>query len=116
MENTIETITKMIEILAKQNATPEEKLVQSLIKAALLSDSLGRFMNEVNAAVNGFGKVHTQTVKDTVEFFKANNEAMIRKTDYSDEQKEVMVKQEIDRLTEVCVWILGTLALWGVLV
>ena len=51
-------VSRLIEILSKQNATPEEKHVQALLKTALLSDCLLRFMDEVYSAVNGFGKVH----------------------------------------------------------
>ena len=33
-----------IEMLAKQNATPEEKKIQALIKAALYSDNIVKFI------------------------------------------------------------------------
>ena len=51
------------EILAKQNATPEEKKIQALIKAALYEDNLIKFVNEVSKAFNGCGKVKVETVK-----------------------------------------------------
>ena len=108
-------VSRLIEILSKQNATPEEKHVQALLNTALLSDSLLRFMDEVYSAVYGFGKVQVQTVKDVVEFAKAHNEAAICKTSCSDEQKEVLVTQETNRLIEAEVWVLEALAHWGLL-
>ena len=40
MNKETELALKMIDILSKQNATPEEKKIQALIKTALFSDSL----------------------------------------------------------------------------
>ena len=47
----------LVEILAKQNATPEEKKIQALIKTALYSDNIITFIDEVSKAFNGCGKV-----------------------------------------------------------
>lgn len=115
MNGTTDMITRLIEILSKQNATSEEKRVQALIKAALLSDSLSKFINEVYFAERGLGKVKTNTVREVVEYARAHNEAAIRGLSYSDEQKDIMVSQENNRLTEITVWILGSLAFWGLL-
>lgn len=115
MEDCGELTKKLIDLLAKQNATPEEKKVQALIKMALLGDSLVSFVKEVNAATQGFGKVSAETVKKTVEYVKAHNEVQIRNMAFDDEKKERMVANENNRLTEVEVWILGALAYWGVL-
>lgn len=115
MNKITDTELKIIELLGKQNATPEEKKVQALIKAALLVDSLTKFIQEVYAACNGFGKVSTDTVKGTVEYFRAHNEAQIRSLSISDKDKENMVASENIRLTEVEVWILGSLAYWRLL-
>ena len=52
-----------IEMLAKQNATPEEKKIQALIKTALYSDNIITFIDEVSKAFNGCGKVRVDTVK-----------------------------------------------------
>ncbi len=115
MDGKTDMIKRLIEILAKQNATSEEKRVQALIKTALLSDSLIKFINEVSFAERGLGKVKTNTVKEVTEYARAHNEAAIRGLAYSDEQKEQMVSQENNRLTEITIWILGALAFWGLL-
>lgn len=115
MEDCGELTKKLIDLLVKQEATPEEKKVQALIKLALLGDSLVSFVNEVNAATQGFGKVSADTVKRTVEYVKAHNEVQIRDTALDDEKKERMVANENNRLTEVEVWILGALAYWELL-
>ena len=105
---------KLVEALAKQAATPEEKKVQALLKAALISDNLVKFINEVNVACSGFGKVKAQTVKDLVDYARAHNEAQIRSVcDAS--VVEALVEQENNRLTEVEVIVLGALAHWGLL-
>ena len=54
-------------MLAKQNATPEEKKIQALIKAALYGDNLLTFIDEVSKAFNGFCKVKVDTVKGETE-------------------------------------------------
>lgn len=116
MNKETELALKMINILSKQNANPEEKKVKALITAALFSDSLMNFINEVKTAFNGFGKVRSDTVKSVVEYFKAQHEVQIRNTSFSDEEKEKMVEKESNRLTEVEVIILGSLEYWGLLV
>ncbi len=58
------------EMLAKQNATPEEKKIQALIKTALYGDNLITFIDEVSKAFNGCGKVKVDTVKGVTEYFK----------------------------------------------
>ena len=115
MNKETELALKMIDILSKQNATPEEKKVQALIKTALFSDSLMNFISEVKTAFNGFGKVRSDTVKRVVDYFKAQHEVQIRNTSFSDEEKEKMVEKESNRLTEVEVIILGSLEYWGLL-
>lgn len=52
------------EILAKQDATPEEKKIQTLLKAALYEDNLITFIDEVSKAFNGCGKVKSDTIKE----------------------------------------------------
>ena len=37
-----------VEMLAKQNATPEEKKIQALIKTALYSDNIITFINALD--------------------------------------------------------------------
>lgn len=106
---------KMVEVLGKQNPTAEEKKLQALIKQALLADDLMVFINEVQRAFDGCGKMSTETVKGAIEYAKAHNEVQIRNTDCSDEQKDEMTKQEKERLTRVEVWILGSLAHLGLL-
>ena len=115
MNKETELALKMIDILSKQNATPEEKKVQALIKTALFSDSLMNFISEVKTAFNGFGKVRSDTVKRVVDYFKAQHEVQIRNTSFSDEEKDKMVEKESNRLMEVAVIILGSLEYWGLL-
>ena len=101
MNKETELALKMIDILSKQNDTPEEKKFQALIKTALFSDSLMNFIYEVKTAFNGFGKVRSDTVKRVVEYFKAQHEVQIRNTSFSDEEKGKMVEKESNRLLEV---------------
>ena len=107
-------ISNLVEALAKKAATPEEKMVQALLKAALLSDNLVRFIREVNVACGGLGKVKAQTVTDMVEYARAHNEARIRST-CDAAVVEAAVEQENNRLTEVEVWTLGALVYLGLL-
>ena len=104
-----------IEMLAKQDATPEEKKIQALIKAALYGDNLITFVDEVSKAFNGCGKVKVDTVKGVTEYFKANSEVQIRKADCSEEEKERLIKDASDRIVQGEVWVLGTLAHLGYL-
>ena len=104
-----------IEMLAKQDATPEEKKIQALIKAALYGDNLITFVDEVSKAFNGSGKVKVDTVKGVTEYFKANSEVQIRKADCSEEEKERLIKDASDRIVQGEVWVLGTLAHLGYL-
>ena len=106
---------KLIEMLAVQNPTPEQKKVQALIKAALLSKNLLAFINEVDRALAGFGPVNRETVKGVIEYARAHNEAQIRNLNLADDEIERLVEKENNSLTEVEVWILGTLAYLGVL-
>jgi len=103
------------EILAKQNATPEEKKIQALIKTALYGDNLITFIDEVSKAFNGCGKVKVDTVKGVSEYFKANSEVQIRKTDYPEEEKERLINEAINRIVQGEVWVLGSLAHLGIL-
>lgn len=110
-----ELTKKLIEILAKQDATPEEKQVQALIKSALLSDNLFTFIKEVELASQGIGKVHSETVKGLVEYARAHNEAQIRTLYGATERAETIVEQENNRLTEAEVWVRGSLSYLGML-
>ena len=103
------------EMLAKQNATPEEKKIQALIKAALYGDNLLTFIDEVSKAFNGCGKVKVDTVKGLTEYFKANSEVQIRKSDCTDDEKERLIKEASDRIIQGEIWVLGALAHWGYL-
>ena len=103
-----ELTMKLIEILAKKAATPEEKQVQALIKSALLSDNLSTFIKEVELASQGIEKVRPATVKGLVEYARANNEAQIRTLYGATERVEAIVERENNRLTEAEVWVRGT--------
>ena len=103
------------EMLAKQNATPEEKKIQALIKAALYSDNIIAFIDEVSKAFNGCGKVKVDTVKGVTEYFKANSEVQIRNSDETEEEKERLVKEVSNRIVQGEVLVLGTLAHLGYL-
>ena len=91
MDKNQELAVKMVEVLAKQAPTPEEKKLKALIRQALLADNPTAFIEEVDEAFRGCGK------------------------DCSDEQKDKMAKQEADRLMVAEVWVLGCLAYWGIL-
>jgi hypothetical protein len=110
-----ELIKMLIEILAKKDATPEEKKVQALIKSALLSDNLFSFIKEVELASQGIGKVSSETVKGLVEYARAHNEAHIRALYGATDRVETIVEQENNRLTEAEVWVRGTLSYLGLL-
>ena len=56
MNKTEDLAVYFAEMLAKQDATPEEKKIQALIKTALYGDSLITFINEVSKSFNGYGK------------------------------------------------------------
>lgn len=115
MDTEKELTLKLIEILAKKDATPEEKKVQALIKSALLSENLFAFIKEVELASQGIGKVRSETVKGLVEYARAHNEAQIRTLYGATDRVEVIVEQENSRLTEVEVWVRGTLSYLGLL-
>lgn len=104
-----------VKMLAKQDATPEEKKIQALIKAALYGDNLFTFIDEVSKAFNGCGKVSVDTVKGITEYFKANSEVQIRNNDLSEEEKERLVKEASNYLVQCEVWVLGALAHLGYL-
>lgn len=104
-----------VEMLAKQNATPEEKKIQALIKAALYSDNPITFINEVSKAFNGCGKVKIETVKGVTEYYKANSEAQIRSTDKNEEEKEQLIRETSEHIVLGEVLVLGTLAHLGLL-
>ena len=106
---------KLIEILAKKDATPEEKKVQALIKSALLSENLFAFIKEVELASQGIGKVRSETVKGLVEYARAHNEAQIRTLYGALDRVEAIVEQENNRLTEAEVMVRGTLSYLGLL-
>lgn len=103
------------EMLAKQDATPEEKKIQALIKAAMYGNNLITFVDEVSKAFDGCGKVKIDTVKGVTEYFKANSEVQIRKADCSEKEKELLIKDASDRIVQGEVWVLGTLAHLGCL-
>lgn len=104
-----------IEMLAKQDATPEEKKIQALIKRALYADNLITFVYDVSKAFNGCGKIKVDTVKGVTEYFKANSEVQIRKEDCSEEEKERLITEASNRIIQGEVWVLGTLAHLGIL-
>lgn len=110
-----ELIVKFIDLLGKQNPTAEEKLMGALVKQVLLTNDLITYVNDVQNAFKGLGKVSTETVKGAIEYVKAHSEVKIRNANYSDEQKEEMVKRETDRLTICEVLLLGSLAHLGFL-
>lgn len=101
------------EILTKQDATPEEKKIKALIKAALYGNNITKFIDEVSKAFNGCGKVGVDTVKGVTEYFKANSEVQIRKANYSEDEKERLIKEASNRITEGEVMVLGALAHLG---
>ena len=110
MEKDNEVLGKILDALCEKNPTEEQKLICALVKKALFADSLLTFIDEVSKAFDGKGKVGTDSVKNAIEFAKANNEVQIRNLSISDKEKDERVKQEADRLKVVEVWILGTLA------
>lgn len=110
-----ELVIKFIDAFSDPNPTPEKKIIKALVKTALLSDNLVLYIDEVSNALQGFGKVNGDTVKGMVELVKAQHEVQIRNLDCSEEDKDDMVKQENDRLTEAEVWTLGALAHLGLL-
>lgn len=115
MDSEKELTFKLIEILAKKDATPEEKKVQALIKSALLSENLFTFIKEVELAMQGIGKIRSETVKGLVEYARAHNEAQIRTLYSATDRVEAIVKQENNRLTKAEVWVRGTLSYLGLL-
>ena len=106
---------KMIEILSKRDASPEEKKVQALIKSALLSENLFIFINEVELASQGIGMIRSDTVRGLVEYARAHNETQIRTLYGSEARVEEIVEQENNRLTVAEIWVLGTLSRLGLL-
>ena len=108
-------IKKLIEVLAKKNASTEEKRVQALIKSALLSDNLFAFIKEVQFASKGIGKISADTVRGVVEYARAHNEAQIRSQLAADDSVEAIVEQENNRLTQAEIWVRGTLSRLGLL-
>lgn len=115
MNEITELLVKFIETLSEPNPSPEQKKIRALLKAALLSDNLVLYIEEVSRALQGFGKVNGDTVKGMVEYIKAQHEVQIRSLDCSEEEKDDLVKQETTRLTKAEVWTLGALAHWGLL-
>lgn len=113
MNKTEDLVAYFAEMLAKQNATPEEKKIQALIKAALCGDNLITFINEVSKAFNGYGKVKVDTVKGVTEYFKANSEVQIRNKEIPEDEKERQIKEASERITEGEVRVLGALAYLG---
>lgn len=103
------------ELLAKQDATPEEKKIQALIKKALYGVHIDAFIDEVTKAFNGCGRVKTDTVKGVTEYFKANSEVQIRKRDISEDEKERLIKEAYNRIVQGEVMVLGALAHLGYL-
>ena len=110
-----ELTKKLIDILAKKDAAPEEKRAQALLKSALLSDNLFTFIKEVELASQGIGKIHAETVKGLVEYARAHYEAQIRSFYGANEKVEAIVEQENNRLTQAEVWVRGTLSYLGLL-
>ena len=104
-----------VEMLEKQNATPEEKKIQALVKVALYGGNIITFIDEVSKAFKGCGKVRVETVKGVTEYYKANSEVQIRNTDKDEEEKERLIKETIERIVQGEVLVLGTLAHLGYL-
>ena len=102
-----------VEMLAKQNATPEEKKIQALIKVALYGGNIITFIDEVSKAFKGCGKVRVETVKGVTEYYKANSEVQIRNTDKDEDEKERLIKETTERIVQGEVWVLGALAHLG---
>lgn len=98
----------------KKDASPVEKKLQALIKMALLSDNVLLFIREVQSAMNGFGKVRSETVKGLVEYAVAHNEVQIRNT-VPVEQQDGAVERVKCCLTQAEVMLLGALAHLGLL-
>jgi len=108
-------VVYFVEMLAKQNATPEEKKIQALIKTALYGDNLITFVDEVSKAFNSIGKIKIDTVKGVTEYLKANSEVQIREKDCPEEEKERLITDVYNRIIQGEVWVLGTLAHLGIL-
>lgn len=115
MDTEKELTKKLIEILAKKDATPEEKKTQALIKSALLCENLFTFIKEVELASQGLGKIRAETVKGLVEYARAHNEAQIRDLFSADDRVEAIVERENNRLTQAEIWVRGTLSFFGLL-
>ena len=113
MSKTEDLATYFAEMLAKQDATQEEKKIQALIKAALYGVHIDTFVDEASKAFNGCGKVKVDTVKGVTEYFKANSEVKIRNREIPEDEKERLIKEASNRITEGEVWVLGTLAHLG---
>ena len=105
----------LAEMLAKQNARPEEKKIQALIKSALYADNLITFIDEVSKAYSGSRNVKVDTIKGVTEYFKANYGVQIRNADYPEEEKERLINEASNRIVQGEVWVLGTLAYLGYL-
>ena len=111
-----EKITKkFIEVLAKKDASLEEKKAQALLKSVLLSENLFTFINEFNLASNGQGRIRVETVKGVVEYARAYNEARIREIIGPDDKVEAIVDRENNRLTQAETWALWALSCLGLL-
>ena len=111
-----EKITKkFIEVLAKKDASLEEKKAQALLKSVLLSENLFTFIKEFNLASNGQGRIRVETVKGVVEYARAHNEARIREIIGPDDKVEAIVDHENNRLTQAESWTLGALSCFGLL-
>lgn len=111
-----EKITKkFIEVLAKKDASLEEKKAQALLKSVLLSENLFTFIKEFNLASNGQGRIRVETVKGVVEYARAHNEAQIREIIGPDDKVEAIVDHENNRLTQAETWTLGALSCLGLL-
>lgn len=114
--NTQENLAvKFIEILVKQDATPEEKKIQALIKKALYGDNITKFIDEVSRAFYGCGKVKVDTVKGVTEYSKANSEVQIRSAVMPEDEKERLIEEATNRIVEGEIRVLGVLALLGYL-
>lgn len=111
-----EKITKkFIEVLAKKDASLEEKKAQALLKSVLLSENLFTFIKEFNLASNGQGRIRVETVKGVVEYARAYNEARIREIIGPDDKVEAIVDRENNRLTQAETWALWALSCLGLL-
>lgn len=85
----------------------------ALIKTAFYGAHIDTFIDEASKAFIGCGKVRVDTVRGVTEYFKASSEVQIRNKEMPEEEKERLIKEAANRLTEGEVRVLGTHAYLG---